>query len=98
MTLKQIMQSSTPEKCLSRLLFHNKRPSNREPFCRGGASRDGQYNDACINYKVRLFSINYFVFSTLSKDRYFETQNLRISEAKLILLILGTESGIEKEL
>ena len=33
MTLKQIIQSSTPEKCLSRLLFHRSRPSIKEPFC-----------------------------------------------------------------
>ena len=35
MTEKQIMQSSIPEKCLSRLLFHSSSPSISVPFCVG---------------------------------------------------------------
>lgn len=34
MTLKQIIQSSTPEKCLSRLLFQSSSPSISVPFWR----------------------------------------------------------------
>ena len=52
MTEKQIMQSSIPEKCLSRLLFHSSSPSISVPFCvveeKAFGGRFGLLGPACM--------------------------------------------------